>query len=209
MPKGLVELALDALTWPQILISFLGEPQLISHAWDGNQFLVIHLRLMSTGQVALFSRPSLVLFWCIVCVPSRQSLLRSSFVHSHGLGTTTLTRLGQPSAPMFYRHFFLDVNVGNNSSPDLAKRLCPIPYQRIVERPWQNPPSKGVEHQSLVLSVKLYHQRSKLVQEILRGLLLILLHPKEVERNRGWSSVNYELFLEQCRKLIKWGYVAI
>ena len=66
-----------------------------------------------------------------------------------------------------------------------------------------------MHHQSLVLSVELYHQRRKPVQEVLQGLSLILFHLEEVERDGGWSSIDYELFPEQCRELIERGYVSI
>jgi len=90
-----------------------------------------------------------------------------------------------------------------NSSPDLVKRLRPIPYQIIVERHLQNSPPKGVHHQSSILGVELYHQRPKLVMEVLQGLSLILLHPEEIERDGGWSSVDYELLPKQCGELIE------
>ena len=57
-----MELAPSALTWPQILVTLWGELQLVSHVWDGDQLLLAHFELMSTGQVFLHFRPSLMLF---------------------------------------------------------------------------------------------------------------------------------------------------
>jgi len=51
--------------------------------------------------------------------------------------------------------------------------------------------------------VEIYNQHPKPVQEVLQVLSLVLLHPEEVERDKGWSSVDYELLPEQCRELIE------
>ena len=55
MPKSLVELTPGALAGPQIPVRLWGELQLVSHARDSDQFLVIHLELMSIGKISLCS----------------------------------------------------------------------------------------------------------------------------------------------------------
>jgi len=66
-----------------------------------------------------------------------------------------------------------------------------------------------MDHQNLVLSLEFYHKRPKPVQEVLQRLSLPLFHPKKVKRDRRSSSVDYELFLEQSRKLVEGRDVAI
>lgn len=45
------------LLGPKFMSHFGGELQLVSHVWDGDQFLVIHFKLVSTGQVSFRLRP--------------------------------------------------------------------------------------------------------------------------------------------------------
>ena len=60
-------------------------------------------------------------------------------MYPHGLSSASLSGLPRPYASTFYYYLFLGVDMGNNSSSNLAKRLRSIPYQRrtpSVLHPW-------------------------------------------------------------------------
>jgi len=66
-----------------------------------------------------------------------------------------------------------------------------------------------VDHQGVILGMKLYYKRPKPIQKILQRFSLSLLYPKKIERDWRSGLVNNELFPEQLGKQVEGGDVAI
>jgi len=86
---------------------------------------------------------------------------------------------------------------------------CQIPDQWVTKWSRHDSLPKSVDHQGLVMGLKLHCERLVPVQIIFQRLSLPLLHVEEIKWDQWLVLVDNELFPEQLRKLIKRGDVAV
>ena len=126
-------------------------------------------------------------------------------MHSHWLGSTTLSRfdLSYVQSLVLYCHNFFRGDVGNNLSSDLPKSPCPVSDQWVTKGPWHDPLPEGMNHQSLILSLEFYHERSKPVQEVFKGSPCICFTLKRSKGTDGWARLTMNCSLNKAENWSK------
>ena len=110
---------------------------------------------------------------------------------------------------MFLANFFLRRNMSHHAAPYFGEGFRVVSDESLAEGSLHNALSERVHHHLFVFEVQPYHLSSKVVEELLQRLSLILPYIKEIIRDGRGSPICDVLFPEQLCKLWERRYMAI